>query len=215
MIKRLFALLIKTFQYGCVGTVLTQAILLGVLYLKGGFTPDKRWRIGAIVAGVNVEEIRKQEAESQVVLTNDQDGRRVGYLVHNRSEAIQASSVHLDSLKALLRLERQRDNVLRQEFSSWLATREMDALAGARQDLRQTFESIDPRLAKAQMAMMMEDGGMDDVLQILQSMSGRSQAKILAEFKTDADDRWVHELLLKMRDADENELLASDGLGGE
>lgn len=200
MIKKLSGMSIAAFQYFCVATVIAQLILFSVLFFRGGFTPEKRFKIKAILSGVDTQQLRADELARLEAKVDTSDRRQAySYVSMERQQGVEGLESRMESLRVGLSRERQRYDILRADFSERLAGQEQAAIARSREDLQKILEAMNSKLAREQLVLMMRDGGINDVVSILDSMPDNKKRKILAEFRQPGDEDRIHELLMRLR----------------
>lgn len=201
MIKKLAAASLGLIKYVCVASVIMQGALLLVLFLKGGLQPEKRLKIMAVLSGVDTAEIRSDVVEGIKAKDDlDAEAHTFIYATEPRREGIVRIEGVLDTTRIGLGRERQRYDVLRAEFGDALFDRERIAIEGSHEDLQRILESMDTKLAREQLVHMMDDNGLDDVVNILDAMPETKKRKILAEFRQPGDQDRLHELLMRLRE---------------
>lgn len=178
--------------YICVATVLAQAIVLGVLWLKGGVSREKAHRMLAVVYDVRPAEIRAQLAAAGS-LPDATDGGPTDDAP--RARAVDQTRDEIRIAEVRLVRKRERYELLRSDFAIRLRDSEQAAGAEALVEVQRALEIMRPKQAKLHVLRMLDDGGMDDVVTIVKSMPLDKRKKLFAEFKTDDEAARLHEIL--------------------
>lgn len=200
MLKRLLKGIAIGGEYLAVGTVIAQLVLLIVLYLKGALSDEKLFKMKAVLADVDLYEVRQQAiretnlADGQVFQAVPKD-----VVVLLREDGVQTGEARLEQIRSGLRRERKRYDVLRQEFRDRLEEREEIAIASSRKDLQNAIEVMDAKQARHQLVSMIEEGGLEDVVSILDMMPDAKKSRIFSEFKQPGDAALLHRILLELR----------------
>ncbi|MEX2176806.1 MAG: hypothetical protein WD872_20735 [Pirellulaceae bacterium] len=203
----------------CIGTVISLAVLLGMLWWKGALTDQRLLEMVAALQGIPTTNVSLSgsvdpAADEQPSLEQILERRLAASLDLNlRETAIDKSLGDLRNLEAQFRTERERLDRWKQSFDQRLASLETQTTVEALQQLQRTIESMNPKQAKDQILMMLketstgpDDEPMRDVVTILKTMPSDKQRKIIGEFKTEEEKEQLaailHEIRLGMPDAD-------------
>ena len=126
-------------------------------------------------------------------------------LLTSRKEAIAREKAAVDDAQRDLKTEAGRYDQLRASFRDLLDKLEKQARESALVEVQQTLEMLPPAQAKDLLLRMLEETNsaeetdvLDDVVQIVQAMGEGKLKKILAEFKTDAEQLVLHRLLVRI-----------------
>jgi hypothetical protein len=194
----------------CVGTVISLAVLGGMLWWKGALTGD-RW-LGLLAALQGIEPA-KAAAASDDPAADEQPSlaqlveRRLGASLdlELRETAIDKSLGDLRLLESQIKTENERLDKWKQSFDIRLAKLESQTTDEALLQLQRMLEVMSPRQAKDQILRMLkdtpntEDDPMRDVVTILKTMPSDKQKKILAEFKLEPEEEQLAEVLRQVR----------------
>ena len=208
--KAAFNWLATLFVAGCVGTVLTLAVLVAMLWWKGALTDD-RW-LGMLAALQGIERATPSAsavdpaADEQPSLDQILQKRLAGSLdLELRETAIDKSLADLRTIETGIRTERERLDKWKLSFDSRLATLESQTTDEALVQLQRMLEVMSPKQAKDQILRMLkdpptaEDDPMHDIVTILKTMPSDKQRKILAEFKLEEEEGKLAEVLRQVR----------------
>ena len=194
----------------CVGTFLSLAVLVGMLWWKGALTDD-RW-LGMLAALQGIEPIPALAAggegtdAEQPSLDQLLDQRVAASLdLELRETAIDKSLGDLRILETNIKTENDRLDKWKLSFDMRLAKLESQTTDEALLQLQRMLEVMSPKQAKDQILRMLKDSPntdddpMRDVVTILKTMPGDKQKKILAEFKLEPEEQKLAEVLRQVR----------------
>ena len=194
----------------CVGTFLSLAVLLGVLWWKGALTDD-RW-LGMLAALQGIEPVvapatgGDPAADEQPSLDQLLEKRVAASLdLELRETAIDKSLGDLRILESQIKTENERLDLWKQSFDIRLAKLESQATDEALLQLQRMLEVMNPKQAKDQILRMLKDAPntdddpMRDIVTILKTMPADKQKKILAEFKLEPEEQKLAEVLRQVR----------------
>ena len=203
----------------CIATVISMGIGLGWLWLSGGLTSDKLFRVIAVINDVDLDEMRDELEESIRPEDKDQvshqqvvEARLAESLdLDLRETAMDKALGDLRRLQDRLSKEQRRYDQMKLSFDKRLAELE----AGARDEgilaLQRSLMAMQPKQAKDQIRMILEeqptpvgragkiDKPMRAVVTVLKSMPVDKQKKIFGEFKTEEEAEQLHEILRQIR----------------
>lgn len=194
----------------CVGTFLSLAVLLGMLWWKGALTDD-RW-LGMLAALQGIEPVQVAKANSdpaadeQPSLAQLMEKRVAASLdLELRETAIDKSLGDLRILESQIKTENQRLDQWKLSFDNRLAKLESQTTDEALLQLQRMLEVMNPKQAKDQILRMLKDAPitdddpMRDIVTILKTMPNDKQKKILAEFKLEPEEQKLAEVLRQVR----------------
>jgi hypothetical protein len=208
MIQRLFGSLWTLFVYTCVGTVISQVILL--VYLHSAWKIDKqRWmQMIATAQGImpaegkethtkNEEDKVAEQASYEQVL----DARAMKYRdMELRERDMRNSLSLLQSEQLKLAEDKKRYKQLRDTFDTQLSEMSEGTVAAGRDEVRRTLENVKPKQAKALILEMLNKQEIDNVVTLLSPMQDNKRAKIFGEFKTPDELVKLSEVLRRIRE---------------
>ena len=194
----------------CVGTVLSLAVLVGMLWWKGALTDDRWLGMLAALQGIEptktaavAEDPAADEQPSLVQLMEKRLGASLD--LELRETAIDKSLGDLRLLESQIKTENERLDKWKQSFDIRLAKLESQTTDEALLQLQRMLEVMSPRQAKDQILRMLketsntDDDPMRDVVTILKTMPSDKQKKILAEFKLEPEEEQLAEVLRQVR----------------
>lgn len=197
--KKLFAALISALCYFAFASFVTQAIILFVLFSKGGFTPEKRLKIAALFQDVDLEKVEEDFKSNQ----KDDPGRQsvTSLPLFDARESASAFGTTLMLLRQTrISNELQYYDQMTGAFAARLATLETDAEKSALDEFRLTIENMDTASAKDQLMTVLEDKAYDDAIKIVLSLAPDKQKKIVAEFRSQKELEQLEILMAKIRE---------------
>ena len=201
MMRRLLGIFRSSFIYFSVGTVITQLVVVSVIWWKGGLTEEKRLRLLAHFQGVDVFELMQEE--KALAATEQQQQRSVSQqspLLNVRNEALGIGLGQVKNAETRISGERQRYDKIRDIFDARLEELESSKIQQARATVQQTLEVVDPVLAKDLIIQVLNEGGAEDATAIMVQMPADRQKKIFAEFTSPEEVRRMNEILARLRD---------------
>lgn len=207
---RLLGLLLLWF---CIGTVLAQAVLLGMLWWKGAFADQRVVAMIAALNGIHPEPGGAPGADAaslskqQMSLTEISQRRMLTSLdLDLRESTLDKSLVELRNLEEKIRTEDERLSLWKRSYDYRLASLEGTTLATSLLEVQKTLEAIQPKQAKEQILRMLDDSpdghnehAMQDIVKILKAMPLDKRRKILGEFKSEDEATTLAEILKEIR----------------
>ena len=201
MIRRMLWAFRFGFAYLSVGTVITQLVIVGVIWWKGALTNEKRLRLLAHYHGVDVFELMKEErALAAAAQQKQRSDNQQSPLLTVRKEALGIGLGQVKNSETRISGDRQRYDKIRDIFDARLEELETAKITQARTTVQQTFEVIDPALAKDLIIQILNEGGAEDAAAIMVQMPADRQKKIFAEFTSPEEMRRMNEILARLRD---------------
>lgn len=201
MIRRMLWAFRFGFAYLSVGTVITQLVIVGVIWWKGALTNEKRLRLLAYYHGVDVFELMKEErALAASAQQKQRSDNQQSPLLTVRKEALGIGLGQVKNSETRISGDRQRYDKIRDIFDARLEELETAKITQARTTVQQTFEVIDPALAKDLIIQILNEGGAEDAVAIMVQMPADRQKKIFAEFTSPEEMRRMNEILARLRD---------------
>ncbi len=198
----------------CVATVLAQAAGVTYLWSQGSLERDKLLRLFAVLHGIDTA----KTGAAGTTIDPNLDQQQVAYdeIIRARAaksldfdlreSAVEKGLSDLRSLQAQLIRERTQYEQMKKSFETRLADLEQAATGEAIQEVQRTLEAMQPKQAKDQILMMLEEdrlrndnAAMDAVVAILKSMTLDKRKKIIGEFKNDDEAEQLHEILRQIR----------------
>jgi len=193
-----------------VGTFLSLAVLVGMLWWKGALSDD-RW-LGMLAALQGIEPVKAAATsgdpagDERPSLAQIMDKRLGASLdLELRETAIDKSLGDLRILESQIKTENERLDKWKLSFDMRLAKLESQTTDEALLQLQRMLEVMNPKQAKDQILRMLkdtpntDDDPMRDVVTILKTMPSDKQKKILAEFKLEPEEQQLAEVLRQVR----------------
>ncbi len=211
--KKYVATLGMLLVWFCVGTVLAQMVLAGMLWWKGAFGDERVLAMYAALQGIvpesggsargpaadpNQEQLSLVEVAQRRMLTSlDLDLRET---------ALDKGLADLRNLRAEIATEDERLNLWKRTFDIRLTKMEGAAIDASLLEVQKTLEAIQPKQAKEQILRMLDDSpdghnehAMQDIVKILKAMPLDKRRKILGEFKSEDEATTLAEILKEIR----------------
>lgn len=200
-------LLFSAAGYVCVATVLTAVFGYGYLRHSGTLDDEKIFRIMAIVHDVDLAEIEARGAAAQEEVPPEE----LSYAEqqrHYQTAVLQFDAKQkelADSLEAFefrfsqLNTATERYNQLSDKVQTYLNEQKQKVLDKALQEVREQLRMLIPKKqAKPILIKMIQNGDLDEVIQLLSSLPPRSQQAILKTFDTEQDVELLFQLTQRM-----------------
>ena len=181
--------LISAFAAFCVGTVITQLIMLGYFLFQGSVNAETGTKVIALLNGIDIsgnrlqQILRQSEDREQPDFDEILEARKMESL--EMDMRLRSQNEFRDDLsKMLAELRKQRDffDERREAFKNKLAQIEQGAKDEGLQEVQRTLQSLDAAQAKDQLLRIYEDERVDEVVNIIQAMPMEKRKDILAEF---------------------------------
>lgn len=221
MIARLIRTGGSLFLYFCVATILAQIILASYLALRWQVDRNRLLQVLAVAQGIDLLAI-KEEAErdpeqispEQVSYEQIRETRavKVRYL-ELREQALRTGLAQLASEQRELSDELTRYGQLRDAFQKELLDLQQGAIAKGVENARLKLEALKPKQAKQQLAEMLKNDELDEVVALLSGMTDSKAGKIMAEFKLPEESQQLYEILRRIREGYPESTLAASTQG--
>lgn len=197
----------------CIGTILAQVVLLGMLWWKGAFADERVLAMYAALHGIRPDAVAASPLSAadrnaeQMSLTEVAQRRMLTSLdLDLRENTLDKSLSDLRNLEEKIRTEDERLNLWKETFDIRLKKMESTALDTALLEVQKTLEAIQPKQAKEQILKMLDDSpdghneqAMQDIVKILKAMPLDKRRKILGEFKSEDETTTLAEILKEIR----------------
>jgi len=220
VIFRLLRKGVPLLAYFGLATLIAQAAVFAYLGIAYGVDRDKALQIFAVLQDVDLLEMRREAEREREQVSPEQvsyqqimeaRARNVFYL-QLREDALQNGLGQLDYEQRRLAGQKKEFDLVRATFQKQLLDMQEGAIAAGMENLRLKLESIKPLEAKNQIAEMLKDGRLDQVVVLLADMPSIKSAKIMSEFKTDAEIKQLYEILQRIGEGYPEYDLAADAL---
>ncbi len=208
MIARLLRTVGTMAVYFCVGTLISQAVIAGYLWITWGVDRGKIVQILAVARGIDLvkmeEEARlqtEQAAPEEVSYEQILQARAVEVRhLELREEALGNGLEQLAFEQRKLAEENARYTQLKTAFEAEVASLDKGSKAQGLEENRRTLETIKPKQAKEQLLLMLDKQELDKVVVLLAAMPAAKRARIVGEFKTAEEAEKLSEILRKIRE---------------
>jgi flagellar motility protein MotE (MotC chaperone) len=204
MIKRFIGGLWTMLVYACVGTIISQVIIL--FYLISTWKIDnQRWmHVVAAAQGIKSalspetpakgaeEKVAEQASYDQIL-----EARALKYRnLELREQDLRGSLSQVQFEQTKLADDKKNYKQLRDAFDTQLVSVREGSVASGKDEVRRTLENIKPKQAKA---LILENKEIDEVVTLLTPMPDAKRAKIFGEFKTTDELGKLSEVLRRIR----------------
>jgi hypothetical protein len=189
----------------CVGTVLTQCVLLGYFAVRGTLDTTTLTKVVALLNGIDItgERLRQIFQNSQHVEQPDfDDVLRARVLASTEMELrLRSQRYYEDELSRMLeeiKRSQARFDQRREAFERRLEDVQRNAQDAGLKELQRTLQSLPPEQAKDQLLKFYNDQRIDDVVNIIQGIPLDVRKEIMAEFTEPAEAEKLHEVLRRV-----------------
>ncbi len=192
--------------YFCVASVITLAMLLVYAKTRGFLEPDKVATMLAVARGDALPNKTGDAAKSVKETSKNATYEELEQFRQLRERNLELREQAMRNQRDLLAGERlklqsaiEQFSDDKQEYAKNLIDNQDKAIQQGRDNIRQLWETVKPKLAKELMLSMIDKGELNEVAAITRDMAIVKQAKIVAEFKDDADRAKLDDLLRLLR----------------
>jgi hypothetical protein len=194
-----------------IGTVISLAVVLGMLWWKGALADERVLGMLAALQGIKPappqQKAKAIDAHSeQPSLDQIMQARlRSSLDLDLRESAIDKSQGDLRTLEEQIKTESRRLDNWKTSFDQRVAALQTAATDAALLELQRTLEAMQPKQAKDQIMKMLQDPAtatdkpMDDVVTIMKAMPLDKRRKILGAFTTPEEVEKLHAVLQEIR----------------
>ncbi len=199
--------LIKAFAFTCVGTVVTQMLLLGYFMSRGTLNADGLTKMVALLNGIDISGDKLVRIINRVDASEQPDFNEI---LQNRTMQSLDMDLRLRSQKmfddeltrksAELQQAQERFDKRREAFERKLDEVKLGAQEEGMKELIRTMQALETGQAKEQLMKIYDDQRIDDVVNIIQGIPIDKRKDILAEFTTPAEQDILHEILQRIGD---------------
>ncbi len=195
-----------------IGTVLSLAVLIGMLWWKGTLSDERLLGMLAVLQGIEMPGGAAAAAsdpaqDEQPSLDQIMQRRLAASLdLDLRETAIDKALGELRNLESQIETENLRLDQWKLSFDKRLETLESATTEESLLQLQRTIEAMNPKQAKDQILKILaetstkaDDDPMRDVVTILKTMPIDKQRKIVGEFKSPEEAEKLAEILRQIR----------------
>ena len=198
-------LLLRAFSAFCIGTIITQMIMLGYFAWRGTLSGDTMTKALALVNGIDITGDRlvsimsKANVSDQPAFEEILAARKMASL--DMDLRIRSQSVADDELTELFTQFKEsegRFDQRREAFDRKLEEDRKGAIQAGLKDVQRTLQSLAADQAKDQLMKMYDEDKIDDVVNIIQGIPIDKRKEILAEFTTPDEADKLHKILQRI-----------------
>ena len=195
----------------CIGTAISLAVVLGMLWWKGVLDDERLYGMLAALQGIKpppppalsaLDTSLEQPSFDQILKSR----LRASLDLDLRESAIDKSLGDLRTIEKSLQSESKRLDAWKVSFDERLASLQNAATESSLREVQLTLEAIQPKQAKEQIMRMLsdpktlDDDPMEDIVRILKAMPLDKRKKILGEFSKDPKEiEQLHEIMRVIR----------------
>ena len=198
-------MLLRAFGAFCIGTIITQMIMMGYFAWRGTLSGDSLTKVIALVNGIDitgdrlVSILNKTNVSEQPTFQEILASRRMASLdmdLRIRSQSV--ADDELTELFAEFRESEGRFDQRREAFDRKLEEDYQGAVQAGLKDVQRTLQSLAADQAKDQLMKIYDDEKIDDVVNIIQGLPVDKRKEILAEFTTPDEADKLHKILQRI-----------------
>lgn len=189
----------------CVGTVLTQLVMLGFFATRGTLNGDTATKVVALVNGIDItgERLRQvlQKSEQKEIPNFEEVLRQrmlAGTEMELRMRSQQAYENELTRLLEELKAAEARFDQRREAFDRKLDDVQKNVQEAGIKELQRTLQSLPVEQAKVQLLKFYDAGRVEDVVNIIQGIPLDIRKEIMAEFVEPAEAEKLHDVLRRI-----------------
>ncbi len=191
--------------YFCIASVITLALLLVYAKTQGYLQPEKVATMLAVARGEALPNAaantdagkEKPKAATYEELEQFRQLRERNLELREQALRNQRDLLASERIKLQSAIEQFADD--KQEYAKNLVENQDKAIKEGRDNIRQLWETVKPKLAKELMLTMIDKGELREVAAIMRDMTIAKQAKIVAEFKSEPEQTKLDDLLRLLR----------------
>lgn len=191
--------------YFCIASVISLALLLVYAKSQGFLQPDKVATMLAVARGEALPNAagsanaaaEKPKNPTYEELEQFRQLRERNLELREQALRNQRDLLASERLKLQSAIEQFSDD--KQEYAKNLEDNQDKAIKQGRDNIRQLWETVKPKLAKELMLTMIDKGELREVAAIMRDMAIAKQAKIVAEFKSEPEQAKLDDLLRLLR----------------
>jgi len=201
------AILLRAFGAFCIGTIVTQMILMGYFVSRGTFNVDSGTKMVALLNGIDITGDRlvkimsKADASEQPGFDEILAARTMSSLdMDLKLRSQRAFDDELTKRATELRDAQVRFDKRREAFDRKLEEFEKGAEDEGMKEVIRTLQSLAADQAKDQLMKIYDGQEIDDVVNIIQGISMDKRKDILAEFTLPEEAEKLHLILKRIGD---------------
>ncbi|WP_235951308.1 hypothetical protein [Crateriforma spongiae] len=200
-------LILRVFTAFCIGTVITQMIMLGYFASTGSLSHETGVKVVALLNGIDISGNRLQkilrdaEEREQPDFEEILEARRLeGMNMDLRLRSQKRARDELSEQMAVLVEETQVFDGRIQSINDEIARVKAGIRDQGAIERQQTIQSLEADAAKDQLLRIYDDEKIDDVVGIIKAMPIDKRSEILAEFETEDEKDKLHEIIRRIGD---------------
>jgi hypothetical protein len=189
----------------CIGTVLTQFILLGYFAVRGTLDTATMTKVVALLNGIDItgERLRQvfQKADEPEQPDFDEVLRARSLASTEMDLRLRSQRYYEDELTRMLdelKRSESRFDQRREAFERKLEDTQRNAQDAGLKELQRTLQALPPEQAKDQLLKFYNDQRIDDVVNIIQGIPLEVRKEIMQEFVDPAEAEKLHEVLRRI-----------------
>ncbi len=208
MIARLLGAGISIVVYLGAATLMAEAILGGYLWIAWKMDRNRAIQMLAIAQGIDLFAAARAHADDEDDPGTEQPSLEQLIAARTakdldltvREQALRNGTNQLASAERQYAEKLAKYEQIKGAFETELQESQSAAKIAGMDENRLILEGMKPAQAKAQLALMLEDGKIDEVVVAVRDMQARLRTKIFAEFKTPEEEAQLSKILEMIRE---------------
>ena len=191
----------------CAATMLAQATIISLSFMRGNFNGDTIQRVIATLNGIDIQGERLKnaliEAKDAPVPTHEEvlgERAKMSLELDARDRALARYRDQLELLQTKLQNDTKELDRRRESFDMTVAQRTKTVNEETLGEVRRILEIMQPEQAKDHISRMIKDGSSEDVVAIVKALPDDKRKKIIAEFTQEDEAAQLAEILKMIRD---------------
>lgn len=197
---KIFSLLGSGFAFLCTTLVLSQLVIVSVLWGRGFLSSEKIHRLQAVYTDVDYQKIRSELVQQQEQAENDPVKLASTEVMLTRTTAINRLADDVALAEVRLRESGRRFELVEEAFANEVRRLEEEIISSTRLQLMNTLKNMDSAQTKDSLVGIVKDGGLDDVIAVLREMNKSERSKVFAEFQSEEESQMLAEILKSIRE---------------
>jgi len=182
--------------YFCVATVITLTAGYGYLRQNGTLDNETMFQIVSLIHGIDLDEIAtanqtdEQDVPPEEISFDDRSQQTLMAILHlqAKKDDIEKNIAVFSDLRGTLDNRFSHFEKIRKEVEQFLQERQDEATASGLAGVREHWKILNPKKqTKLLLVQMIEDGQIDIVIKLLDSLNPAKRTKILNTFDTKED----------------------------
>ncbi len=189
----------------CIGTVLTQMILMGYFASRGTLNGGTVAQVVALMNGIDVsgDHLRTLFRENELREVPDYEEvlearRETGLVMDSRYDSLRRHSNELREREENQKSTEIRFDERREEFNRYKNEQMSGENDAGTKEQARILQELEPATAKEQLLIDYDADRIDYVVNLVKAMSAEKQIEILSEFQDAQEQQKLHDILSRI-----------------